>query len=211
MDQKILDTFVEALFTPKAYDAGFELAKGLAAPDGTTLSSFVMWAEKTLPEAGEHPTLIGLPPLSAGFVAVSQGKELFRLTGFWLLFNNPGDFLLHSLRKMRSLEDDDRVVSAEDATSTLARPTWMVNLAHAAQNYLQILPREVGKTSLSKDKINEPLYRFFRREVATLESLLLDVRKDLELVVQACGGARQTNQVRRLLQNLTKGARWLKL
>jgi len=183
-----LDSFVSALFTPKAYDAGFELVKGQPAPEGTTIESFIAWAEASLPEAGEHPSLIGLPPLSATFVALSQG-----------------DALLQSLRKMRSLDDDERVAVSIDSHAVDARPAWMSSLARSVNGYLDRLPKGAAPLVRTKDGTTEPLQRFFVRDHSVITGLLARVRSDLDLVIQACDGARQTNHVRQLLNDLIKG------
>jgi dynein heavy chain 1 len=53
---------------------------------------------------------------------------------------------------------------------------------------------------------SDPLVRFFIREALTGSELLRRVRKDLSLVLKVCrGDLKQTNHLRGLIGNLTKG------
>lgn len=85
--------FIDHLFSARVFDAGFELAPCLVAPEGTTLASYVRWAESNLPEAGEHPQQIGLPRHSATFLAEKRGADF-----------------VASLRQLRSLDEEDETV-----------------------------------------------------------------------------------------------------
>lgn len=54
--------------------------------------------------------------------------------------------------------------------------------------------------------IQDPLFRFFEREVKMGAKLLQDVRQDLADVVQVCEGKKkQTNYLRTLINELVKG------
>lgn len=52
-DQRLLDSFVDSVFTPKAYDQGFALVADdenpLLAPEGTKMDQFMSWVQ-TLPD-----------------------------------------------------------------------------------------------------------------------------------------------------------------
>jgi dynein heavy chain 1 len=87
-DQTILDTFVDALFNPKVYEADFELAQAesdkpaLLLPEGTSMDSFRNWAKSLpekepaswlrLPAAGEQTTALTQGELQIAILAVSQ-------------------------------------------------------------------------------------------------------------------------------------------
>ncbi|RUP48413.1 dynein heavy chain [Jimgerdemannia flammicorona] len=64
-DQKLLDSFVDSLFTHRSYDLDFllvdpkEEGKGLVIPEGTKMEHFMLWVSK-LPDR-EPPTWLGLP------------------------------------------------------------------------------------------------------------------------------------------------------
>lgn len=52
----------------------------------------------------------------------------------------------------------------------------------------------------------DPLFRFFEREVKMGGKMLQDVRQDLSDVVQVCHGKKkQTNYLRTLISDLVKG------
>jgi dynein heavy chain 1, cytosolic len=76
-DQRILDAFVDDLFTPAAYNVDFNLVPGanaaqvLAAPDGTKLDQFLGWV-KGLPDR-EPPSWLSLPPTAERVIAIAQG------------------------------------------------------------------------------------------------------------------------------------------
>lgn len=76
-DQRILDAFVDNLFTPSAYNVDFNLVPGvtgaqvLGAPDGTKMEHFLSWVQG-LPDR-EPPSWLSLPPTAERVIAVAQG------------------------------------------------------------------------------------------------------------------------------------------
>lgn len=80
-DQRILDAFVDALFTPMAYHVDFDLVpsvtgqKMLGVPDGTKMEQFLSWVQQ-LPDR-EPPSWLSLPPTAERVIAVAQGKFHF--------------------------------------------------------------------------------------------------------------------------------------
>jgi dynein heavy chain 1 len=77
-DQRILDSFVDGLFTPAAYNVDFDLVPSiagkqqLAAPEGTKMEHFLSWVQG-LPDR-EPPSWLSLPPTAERLIAVAQGK-----------------------------------------------------------------------------------------------------------------------------------------
>lgn len=74
-DQRVLDAFVDAVFTPKAYDPDFALVnldKPLLVPEGTSMQQFIDWAQ-ALPEH-EPPSWLSLPGTAERVVAAAEGK-----------------------------------------------------------------------------------------------------------------------------------------
>ena len=77
-DQRILDSFVDGLFTPAAYNVDFDLVPSVAgtqpltAPEGTKLEHFLTWVQG-LPDR-EPPSWLSLPPKAERLIAVAQGK-----------------------------------------------------------------------------------------------------------------------------------------
>jgi len=77
-DQRVLDAYVDTLFTPKAYDMDFELVPShsstgttVTAPEGTKIEHFLDWVS-LLPER-EPPSWLSLPPTAERVIAISQG------------------------------------------------------------------------------------------------------------------------------------------
>ncbi len=78
-DQKLLDTFVDSLFTPAAYNLDFDLVprsdgkQVLAVPEGTKLEHFMTWVQQ-LPDR-EPPSWLSLPPSAERVIATAQSKS----------------------------------------------------------------------------------------------------------------------------------------
>ncbi|KAI0072370.1 dynein heavy chain [Panus rudis PR-1116 ss-1] len=195
-DQKILDAFVDELFTPYAYNVDFNLvpsiggSENLSVPDGTKLEHFLTWVQN-LPDQ-EPPAWLSLPPTAERVIAVAQGTEL-----------------LGKLRKMRMIADDD-----DDATpaggpakgQTSQQPAWMRNLYDRCREWLQQLPTNFRTLPRQSNDNQDPLYRLFSREGNIGSKLLSQVRRDLADVIKVCEGElKQTNHLRTLMSSLTKG------
>ncbi|KAH9046427.1 dynein heavy chain protein 1 [Lactarius hengduanensis] len=195
-DQRILDAFVDGLFSPAAYNVDFDLVPStasehlLTAPDGTKLDHFLSWV-KGLPDR-EPPAWLSLPPTAERVIAVAQGNEL-----------------LAKLRKMRMLadDDDDTVATSGPAKgSALQQPAWMRVLYERCKDWLSQLPSAFRTLQKQAVDNQDPLYRLFLREGSTGQKLLGSVRRDLTDVVKVCEGQlKQTNHLRTLMSSLTKG------
>lgn len=77
-DQTMLDSFVDKLFSPRAYDLDFVLVSRegpdhseVVAPDATQLDQFVAWA-RTLPEQ-EPPSYLALPVSAERVISTEHG------------------------------------------------------------------------------------------------------------------------------------------
>ncbi|KAF8060992.1 dynein heavy chain protein 1 [Lyophyllum atratum] len=193
-DQRILDAFVDGLFTPAAYNVDFNLVPSttgsqlLEAPDGTKMEHFLSWVQ-ALPDR-EPPSWLSLPPTAERVIAIAQGNEL-----------------LGQLRKMRMLSDDDDDTTAVAAakTQTSQQPAWMRTLLERCKEWLIQLPSKLN-TLAKQSGESEPLHRLFSREGDIGRRLLDQVRKDLGDVVMVCQGElKQTNHLRTLMSSLTKG------
>lgn len=76
-DQRVIDAFVDSIFTVRAYEADFNLvdsvAQGvLSVPEGTKLEGFTDWVS-SLPER-EPPAWLGLPSTAESVVAAAEGE-----------------------------------------------------------------------------------------------------------------------------------------
>ncbi|KAF9455575.1 dynein heavy chain and region D6 of dynein motor-domain-containing protein [Collybia nuda] len=193
-DQRILDSFVDGLFTPLAYNVDFDLVSSntgnrvLEAPDGTKMEHFLSWVQ-ALPDR-EPPSWLSLPPTAERVIAVAQGNAL-----------------LGQLRKMRMLSDEEEEVTptAASKSQTSQQPAWMRTLLERCREWLNQLPGKFS-TLAKQSGDGDPLYRLFSREGAIGRRLLENVRKDLADVVKVCQGElKQTNHLRTLMSCLTKG------
>jgi dynein heavy chain 1 len=77
-DQKLLDSFVNTLFTPSSYDLDFALVKSgddgkpVTIPEGTKMEHFMDWVSK-LPER-EPPSWLGLPANAERVLLTTKGR-----------------------------------------------------------------------------------------------------------------------------------------
>ncbi|XP_070608209.1 cytoplasmic dynein 1 heavy chain 1 isoform X1 [Erythrolamprus reginae] len=198
-DQRLLNTFLERLFTTRSFDSEFKLAskvdghKAIQMPDGIRREEFVQWVE-LLPDT-QTPSWLGLPNNAEKVLLTTQGIDM-----------------ISKMLKMQMLEDEDDLAYAEtekkartDSTSD-GRPSWMRTLHTTASNWLHLIPQTLNHLKRTVDNIKDPLFRFFEREVKMGAKLLQDVRQDLADVVQVCEGKKkQTNYLRMLINELVKG------
>ncbi|TXT09077.1 hypothetical protein VHUM_02551 [Vanrija humicola] len=193
-DQRVLDAFVDSVFTVRAYDPDFALVhldkRPLLIPEGTQMQQFIAWAQ-ALPEH-EPPSWLSLPDTAERVIAAAQGGAA-----------------MVKLRKMRTTEDDEDEASPAAAAND-GRPAWMSTVKTNAEEWLAALPKSLSTIT----DVTDPLSRFFGREVWTGRRLLQRVRKDLSDLVLVCDGTtKQTNELRALLTDLNRGtvpAHWAK-
>ncbi|CAB4481707.1 unnamed protein product [Rhizophagus irregularis] len=193
-DKRLLECFVNSLFTPAAYDLDFKLVEGvddLATPEGSKIDQFMNWVNK-LPER-QPPIWLGLPSNAEKVLSISKGNAM-----------------LVKIIKMRSLADDDEVAytqeSGSESTGASAQPAWMRALYNNVDTWLNILPQKLTSMNRTAESIKNPLFRFFDRENQIGRSLLKKIRHDLEDIKKVCDGElKQTNHLRMLLSCLTKG------
>ncbi|KAF9072690.1 dynein [Rhodocollybia butyracea] len=190
-DQRILDAFVDGLFTPNAYHVDFDLVpsvtgqKMLGVPDGTKIEQFLSWVQQ-LPDR-QPPSWLSLPPTAERVIAIAQGDEL-----------------LGKLRKMRMQDDDEDEPTAVAASTS--QPAWMRQLFDRCKEWLVLLPEKFNTLPAQTGENQDPLYRLFSREGTIGRRLLGQVRRDLSDVVKVCQGElKQTNHLRSLMSSLTKG------
>lgn len=207
-DQELLNTFVDKIFTPEAYELDFQLAPAvdgqpdLVIPEGTKLEQFIRWAER-LPER-EPITWLNLPITAEKVIAIAHGTALFG-----------------KLRKMKSLSDDDETVIVSTSEESTQQPAWMRNLMTKCQEWLGLLPsvstcqlilemltraQEIAQFDSDASRAQDPIFRFFKRESDLGRKLYSAVRGDLEDLTGVCKGElKQTNHLRTLMSDLTKG------
>lgn len=193
-DQKLLDSFVDTLFNPSAFEVGYHLVnpigdmEGLVIAEGSRLDHFVTWAQ-ALPER-EPPHWLSLPPNAEALVSAAQGLQL-----------------LSRLLKMRRTDEDESVGEAlsQSKTSNSGQPAWMRQLEATAKEFMKSLSENLASLSAKENDVNDPLFRFFEREVTLGQKLLGVVRKDLADLIGVCNGEiKQTNHLRNLMSEINK-------
>ncbi|XP_016305378.1 LOW QUALITY PROTEIN: cytoplasmic dynein 1 heavy chain 1-like [Sinocyclocheilus anshuiensis] len=197
-DQRLLNTFLERLFTTSSFDSEFKLAlkvdghKDIKMPDGIRREEFIHWVE-LLPDT-QTPSWLGLPSNAEKVLLTTQGIDM-----------------MGKLLKMQMLEDEDDLAyetekKQRSTSSSDAQPAWMRTLHTTARNWLQLIPESVSPLKRTVENIKDPLFRFFEREVKMGSRMLQDVRQDLTDVVHVCEGKKkQTNDLRTLINDLVKG------
>ncbi|KAI9017153.1 dynein heavy chain [Gaertneriomyces semiglobifer] len=203
-DQKVLDSFVDRLFTPQSYELNHPLVNeadgipGVPMPDGIRLDQFVQWINR-MPDQ-QPPTWLGLP----------NNAEVLRMT-------LSGSAILKNVKKLRSATDEDEVdvASADfgrDHTST--RPVWMKTLHTIVSTWLKILPPTITCMPTGSKDVRDSLRQFFEREHKLGRELLSIIRSDLTDLQGMCEGTQKcTNHLRALSDALTNGsmpADWLR-
>lgn len=193
-DQRLLQSFLDHLFSEQSFDSEFPLAivqgKPLIAPEGTKRQDFVKWIE-TLPK-NENPEWLGLP----------QNAEL-------LLLTNKGKQTLQRLHQLQVLVDDSVQASGEEDESSSGsdkRPNWAASIRSLIETWKKILPQSLQLLKRTTDNIKNPLFRFFEREIFLGSKLLVKVHTDLDEILQVCDGTlKQSNYRRGLISDFNKG------
>jgi len=191
-DQRLLETFLEQLFVPQSFDAGFSLVKsenGLVIPEGTTKEVFQQWIEK-LPDV-ESPTWLGLPANAEILLLVNQSNRV-----------------LNKLVKMQTLEEEDvgDESGADRSQQEDARPLWMRALETNIDSWSKVLPGKLSLLERTAENVKNPLFRCFEREISIASKLVNKIHADFrELKEISLGNVKQTNYTRELINNLTKG------
>ncbi|KAL1257320.1 hypothetical protein QQF64_010564 [Cirrhinus molitorella] len=175
-DQRLLNTFLERLFTTSSFDSEFKLAlkvdghKDIKMPDGIRREEFIHWVEM-LPDT-QTPSWLGLPSNAEKVLLTTQGTDM-----------------MGKLLKMQMLEDeDDLAYETEKKQRTTSSPSPSATSS---------APWRTSRILCSGS---------FEREVKMGARMLQDVRQDLTDVVQVCEGKKkQTNVLRTLINDLVKG------
>lgn len=204
-DQRLLTSFLAKLFTPKSFEADFQLvgeeegneeeARAICIPEGIMRrDEFLSWVEGLSDQ--QTPAWLGLP---------NKAERV--------LLTNHGSDLIGKLLRLQLLEDDDDIVMVggledekKDTENGSERPGWMRTLLNSTSNWLKLLPQKLATMKRTSENIKEPLYRYFEREVNIAAKLLAVVRTDLQEVIAICRGERkQTNYHREVMDYLAKG------
>jgi len=196
IDDRLLATFVDSIFTPKAFEYGHPLVEaradgspGITVPEGTKRDQFLVWAND-LPDK-EQPYWIGLP--NSAQMVLKQNLAL--------------DLLQKFLKMQTAADDDEAVIDAAASHAAHATPSWMVSMKSNCAAWLEKLPEDLPELEVTATSIKDPLFRFFNREVSGAASLLAQVRSDLEDLLDVCdGNGKLTNYINALKADLVQGS-----
>ncbi len=142
-DQRLLNSFLNQLFTEKSFDSDFKLSLfqdkdnnnnnnnntiTLTIPEGTKKEHFMKWVEN-LPST-ESPLWIGLP----------ENAEVMLLT-------KKGQTIIRKLLKLQTMVEEETDESASNESSREAakkgddkRPAWTRSLKASIENWNKVLP-----------------------------------------------------------------------
>ncbi|XP_077971534.1 cytoplasmic dynein 1 heavy chain 1-like isoform X1 [Styela clava] len=226
-DQRLLNTFLERLFTPASFEHDFALVKptegsGLSGrgivmmEQATRQQQFVEWTER-LPEK-QTPSWLGLPNNAEKLLLTARGTDIVRKLLRTQLLDEEDDLTYEKKAMEEELkeilvtftESSDGKSRRRRTSSTLSegdgRPQWMRSLLKTARNWKSVIPTQLRGLLRTAENIKDPLFRFFEREVNLGVKLLKDVQSDLAEVISVCDARKkQTNYHRTLIAQLTKG------
>ncbi|KAI8818344.1 dynein heavy chain [Fimicolochytrium jonesii] len=195
-DQRLLDTFVDRLFTPSSYNVNFALVDAgenqaaVPIPDGIRKEQFTSWI-KSLPTQ-QPPSWLGLPNNAEMVVMAAKGADL-----------------LSNVRKLATIEEDESGGAPTPGTQAVLheQAAWSKSLRKLVDEWLSILPSTPPDLTYSKASAADPLFRFFHREITIGKELWRIIRDDLSELRKLCEGQRkQTNHLRSLTACLLQGS-----
>lgn len=227
-DQRLLNSFLAKLFTPRSFDSEFRLALDSDAEDSTgnggaitipegiiRRDEFINWVESLCADR-QTPSWLGLPNKAERVLLTNHGTDLIgKLLKLQLLEDDDDFVVVDSASSNENKSDDHKglpFVTAMDSSATLAeasadsnRPAWMRTLLNSACTWLKLIPSQISTMKRTSENIKEPLYRYFEREVNIAAKLLSIVRSDLSDVIHICKGEKkQTNYHREITEHLAK-------
>lgn len=190
-DQRVLDSFLHQLFTSDSYSNSFKLVHNqnvdITIPDCQNFESVSNWIN-SLPES-QTPAWLGLP----------NNAEL-------ILLREQAKHAISTLLKMQTVEDAElgETENKDQTTNASERPSWMLYVESISKKWLSILPEDLPLIEPSPSQ--GPLYRCLARELSLTSSLLKTIRTNLSDLILTCNGElKQTNQLRSLINDITKG------
>uniref|UniRef100_A0A6Q2WQB4 Cytoplasmic dynein 1 heavy chain 1 n=1 Tax=Esox lucius TaxID=8010 RepID=A0A6Q2WQB4_ESOLU len=186
-DQRLLNTFLDRIFTTSSFDSEFKLAfkvdghKDIKMPDGIRREEFMHWVE-LLPDT-QTPSWLGLPSNAEMVLLTTQGTDM-----------------MGKMLKMQMLEDEDDLAYEKEtkreraaaAATTEAQPAWMRTLLTTATNWLTLIPQSVWSVGHAH-----------RRAPLVPTTCVNWISTDVVMVCE--GKKKQTNNLRTLINDLVKG------
>ena len=144
-DQRLMNAFINKLFTIKTFDGDFKLISddgsgaALTMPDGIRREQFLQWVNNL--SDNQLPCWLGLPNNAEKVLLTTQGTDL-----------------IGKMLKMQLLEDDDvlpeeTTEKARRSSSVDGRPAWMRTLFTSASTWLKLVPKSLTPLKRTVDNI----------------------------------------------------------
>ena len=70
------------------------------------------------------------------------------------------------------MEEEEESGKADKAQSSAEIPPWMRALSAQASQWIAVLPESIASVKRTAEKIKDPLFRFFEREIVSGQKLL---------------------------------------
>ncbi len=221
-DAQRLASFVNTVFTPKAFDPDFVLAVSyvpltseesgagaavapttdhhalITLPDVSGYDGFKLWIDRDMPDL-RTPEVLGLPPAANRLLQTVGSEQMTRTVQ--LLQDVDVDELAPVVAPLTPS------VSARGRSHVVVTPPWMVALAAQINAWLGVLPASGPILRRSAEALHNPLFRCLEREVNIASKLLQTVRKNLsDILSVVTGSEKATAELRALMKVLSKDA-----
>ncbi|KAI7959312.1 hypothetical protein MJO28_003103 [Puccinia striiformis f. sp. tritici] len=242
--QKLLDSFVDSLFNPGAFEVGYHLVnpisdkEGLIIAEGSQLEHFVTWAQAL--SKREPPHWLSLPPNTEALISTTHTTRKLKATGLsrhgaptqaqanlcWVLGSSskhsvpqamacqlgpvaPKFLVVSGFQNLVTFIEDELVGEAPNqaktsSDNTSSQPGRMRQMERTSKEFLKSLNPNLPDLNLESNNLNDPLFRFFEREIALGQKVLAVIRKDsIELIAVCNGEIKQTNPLTSLIGEIT--------
>ena len=191
-DDELLTALIQQLFVPQSFDSHFPLVQYslpdgsvqtiVVAPEGTCKHDFEEWVN-SLP-VYNSPIWLGLPATAEERLLSTQGNEI-----------------LHELALIQDSIDNYTTDTIKDhiVSSNIS------SLASSVEKWLSVLLLNIQPLQCTSQNLQNPLFRFFNREVQAICQLQHIVIEDLKFILSVCQGkVKSTHQIRLLMKLLSQ-------
>ncbi|GAM24388.1 hypothetical protein SAMD00019534_075630 [Acytostelium subglobosum LB1] len=185
-DMRLLNSFLEQLFTPASFNHDFVLVQsiGLTVPEGTNRAHFIKWID-ALPDLST-PLWLGLQDNAEALLLANKAKKM-----------------VNDLQKMQMSEEDN---SSEESSSKDKEDKPKAKLRQTVTEWQKTLPKPLKPLKRTAQNIKNPLFRCFEREITTGIKLIKRITNDLGNITEMLdGNIKQTNYLRSITTSITKG------
>ena len=184
-DQIVLDSFVDQLFGPSAYDVGFKVNDHIACsavPEGTSMKTFIKWAEE-LPSSIQNPVMIGLSGDSDQILASQQEK-----------------LVSSRLFKLRALSEHHlSTIIDRDVTAEEKERVRIQHIMKHVKNIEMALVDLPNSPSLASTGPESSILESLNREYGKAQDLKTMIKGDMGMIRRVCEGVQKHSNASMLL------------